>query len=447
LTRLARDQEATMTTRIGPVAFSLVVLGAFAAQGASQEVSAALRDRVAQLVEQLEEEGAEARDSAEQALTKLGARILPLLPDPAEIEDEDLRDRITRLRSALDESGTENPSEATRITIQGDGIRLSEVLRELQRQSGNRISDLRELYGQDATNPALDLQIEDLPFLEAFDLIAEEAGLEPIFYTGDGTIGLLTRGAMESGQGEGGGSTPTLYTGPFRVTLNQIAAQHDLTTGSRSTNAQLMVVWEPRLRPMLMNLDVSNVEIVDDRGQVVQPSVSEESGTVVLRPENPTVEMNLNMISPGREAQRLDRLKVRANVTIPAGNEVFRLDLGTPNASLEQGDVAVSLGRVEVDGFVWKIDVRVTYEGQSEAFETYRQGLFNNRIWLQRPDGSRFEQNGGFNQIGAATNSMAFQYLFVDAPGQPSDYQLVYETPGTVMEVPLEFEFTDIPLP
>ncbi|WP_169975395.1 hypothetical protein [Tautonia rosea] len=436
-----------MTTRLGPVAYSLVILWTLATQGVAQEVSAALRDRVAQLVERLGEEGTETRDSAEEALTKLGDRILPLLPDPAEVEDVDLRDRITRIRSALEESSTENVSEATRITIQGEGIRLSEALRELQRQSGNRISDLRELYGQDATNPALDLQIEDLPFLEAFDRIAEKAGLDPIFYTGDGTIGLLTRGAMEYGPGEATGSAPTIYTGPFRVSLNQVAAQHDLTTGTRSTNAQVMVVWEPRLRPMLMNLDVSNVEIVDDRGQVVQPSVSEEAGTVVLRPENPTAELNLNMTSPDRQAQQLDRLKVRATLTVPSGNEVFRLDLGAPNASQEQGEVTVSVGRVEVDGFVWKVDVRVNYEGQSEAFETYQQGLFNNRIWLQRPDGSRFDQNGGFNQIGASNNSMAFQYLFVDAPGEPSNYQLVYETPGAVTEIPLEFEFTDIPLP
>ncbi|WP_152049864.1 hypothetical protein [Tautonia marina] len=436
-----------MTTPIGPVAFSLVILGTLTSFGVAQEVSAALRDRVAQLVEQLGEEGTETRDNAEQALTKLGARILPLLPDPAEVDEADLRDRLARIRSALEVASTENVSEASRITIQGDGIRLSEVLRELQRQSGNRISDLRELYGQDATNPALDLQINDLPFLEAFDLIAEKAGLEPVFYTGDGTIGLLTQGAMEYGEGEGTGSAPTIYTGPFRVSLNQIAAQHDLTTGARSTNAQVMVVWEPRLRPMLMNLDVSNVEIVDDRGQEVMPSVSEEAGTVVLRPENPTAELNLNMASPDRKAQQIDRLKVRATLTVPSGNEVFRLDLGTPTPSQEQGDVTVSVGRVEVDGFVWKVDVRVTYEGQSEAFETYRQGLFNNRLWLQRPDGSRFEQNGGFNQIGASANSMAFQYLFVDAPGKPSDYQLVYETPGAVLELPLEFEFTDVPLP
>jgi hypothetical protein len=175
--------------------------------------------------------------------------------------------------------------------------------------------------------------------------------------------------------------------------------------------------------------------------------VGEESGTVVLRPENPSAEMNLNMTAPDRSAQSLDRLKVRANVTVPAANQVFRLDLSDPDATQERGAVSIDLGGVDVDGFVWKVDLTIEYEGESEAFETYRQGLFNNRIWLQRPDGSRFEHNGGFNQLGASGNAMAFQYLFVDAPGKPADYQLVYETPGAVETIPLEFEFTDVPLP
>ena len=35
--------------------------------------------------------------------------------------------------------------------------------------------------------------------------------------------------------------------------------------------------------------------------------------------------------------------------------------------------------------------------GEGPAFESYRQGLFNNRLWLQKADGSRFEHNGGFS--------------------------------------------------
>ena len=87
------------------------------------------------------------------------------------------------------------------------------------------------------------------------------------------------------------------------------------------------------------------------------------------------------------------------------------------------------------------------YPGQGPAFESYRQGLFNNRLWLQRADGSRFEHNGGFSNTASDGGKLGFEYLFVDAPGKPADYQLVYETPSKVLTIPLEFEFKDVPLP
>ena len=411
-----------------------------------EEVSAALRDRVAQLVERLGDDDEAERQRAEEALIELGPRVLSLLETP-EGAEANVEERLGRIREAIEEAGPATNLGPSRITMDAREVRLSEVLRELQRQSGNRLTDLREIYGQDAANPALDLEIVDLPFLEALDRVAEDAGLSTVFFTGDGTIGLLNAEGMGAEMYEGGGDVPTVYPGPFRVTLDQVAAQHDLATGARSANVRMVVCWEPRLRPMLLSLDVSDIAIVDDRGETVEPAVTDETGTVVLRPENPAAEFNLNMTAPDRMAQRLARVKVAASVTVPAANEVFRLDLAEPTSREKQGEVSVSLGGVEVDGYVWKVDVEVAYSGNSEAFETYRQGLFNNRIWLQRPDGSRFDQNGGFNQIGGTDSTMAFQYLFVDAPGAPADYQLVYETPGKIETIPLEFEFEDVPLP
>ncbi|RUL88938.1 serine/threonine-protein kinase [Tautonia sociabilis] len=439
-----------MATRIRRWTWGVAVLGMIlvGSPASAQEISAALRDRVAQLIERLEQGEPSERDSAEEALVKLGSRILPLLPEETEDLAPDLRDRLSRIREGLEQGGGETNLDASRVTITGDGLRLSEVLRALQEQSGNRISDLRELYGQDASNPTLALDLREMPFLEALDRIAAKAKLETIFATGDGSVGILAAAPMaESSGDEPRPGPPTIYTGPFRVTLNQFASQIDYGADARSSNARMTVVWEPRLRPMLMSLDASEVKIVDDQGEEIAPTVSEESGTVVLRPEIPEAELNLNMNSPRRGVQTLRTLRVKATVTVPAANQIFRLDLADSDAKQEKGPVSIALDGVEVDGFVWKVGVEVTYEGQSEAFETYRQGLFNNRLWLQRPDGSRFEHNGGFNQLGSMDGTLAFEYLFVDAPGRPSDYQLVYETPGAIAEIPLEFEFSGIPLP
>ena len=62
-----------------------------------------------------------------------------------------------------------------KVTIKGKGIRLSEALQQLQKQTGNAITDLREQLGAEVTNPALDLEIADKPFFEALDEIARLA--------------------------------------------------------------------------------------------------------------------------------------------------------------------------------------------------------------------------------------------------------------------------------
>ena len=146
-----------------------------------------------------------------------------------------------------------------------------------------------------------------------------------------------------------------------------------------------------------------------------------QSDEVVVRPENPVAEINLNLQAPDREATKLKSLKVKAELTIPAGIKVFRFpSLAQKNVTLKQGDVSVTLQDIEVEEQTWKVHVELIYPGEGPAFESYRQGLFNNRIWLQRADGSRFEHNGGFNSTGSDGGKLGFEYLFVDAPGKPA---------------------------
>ena len=109
--------------------------------------------------------------------------------------------------------------------------------------------------------------------------------------------------------------------------------------------------------------------------------------------------MNLNLKAPDRAAKTLASVKVKAEVTVPAGLKTFRfpsLAVKEP-VTVKQGDIGVTLEGTEVDEQVWKVNVVLAYPGEGPAFESYRQGLFNNRLWLQKADGSRFEHNGGFS--------------------------------------------------
>ena len=406
---------------------------------------AALKDRVSALVTKISAGSPAERDSAEAALTKLGVRAADLLPASLpKTSDADAVERLTRIRDAIANA----IPVASRVSIQGEGIRLSDALRQLQTQSGNSISDLREAYGGEATNPAFDLKLVDVSFFEALDEIARKAELGLVFFTGDGSVGIMPGQAMTDQAKAKVVERPISYAGPFRVALNRIGSVRDFTAAEAKTNIQFEVAWEPRLRPMLLSLKADKIQVLDDRGQAVAPEIREESTSTVLRSENPVAELNLNLKAPDRAARALKTLTVEASVTVPAGLKRFEFSkIDGPASTQTQGDVSLTLGTVEVEDNIWKLLVRVAMPGQSPVFETYRQGLFNNQVWLQKPDGTRFPQNGGFSTLGAAEGVLAFEYLFVDVPGKPLDWGLVYETPGKVAEIPLSFTFENIDLP
>jgi hypothetical protein len=409
-------------------------------QAQTEGVDAALRDRVLQLVERLDDPKPQARDDAEARLIKLGARVLPLLPDPAKVTSKELKERLDKVRSALRQAQEQTNTGASRVTIQAKAIRLSEALGLIQKQTGNGISDLRESLGVEVTNPAFDLDMQDVPFHEALDRVAKLAEVSLNAFTGDSTIGIT--GGMPSKE-------PLVqYVGPFRVAFKQMTQVRDLQAGTSAASAQLEVSWEPRLRPMMLALKSDGVEVKDDKSREVKPQSMMESNEVGLRAENPAVEINLNLEAPDRSAQKLSIFRVKGEVTLPADIKTFRFSsLAQENETQTQGDVSTTLQNVEIDEQVWKVNVEVVIPGTGPAFESYRQGLFNNRIWLQKADGSRFEHNGGFSNTSAEGGKLGFEYLFVDAPGKPADYQLVYETPGKVITIPLEFEFKNVPLP
>ena len=417
---------------------------------AQATADAALKDRVLQLVERLGADKVEARDTATASLIKLGPKALPLLPDPATVTSAERKERLGRVRAALAEKQAEVNTGASTVTITGKGIRLSEALQQLQKQTGNAITDLREQLGTEVTNPALDVNVRDKPFFEALDHIARLAEVTTNFGTGDGSIGIMAGASMAPAPGMAASKAKPLilYSGPFRIELQQVSLSRDFQAGTALANVKLEAAWEPRLRPMLLKLKADEMKVVDDRKKEVKPQVSDESNEVVLRPENPAAELNINLEAPERDAKKIGSLVVKAEVTIPAGIKTFKFpSLAQKDVTVKQGDVSLTFEDVEIDEQVWKVNVTLVYPGEGPAFESYRQGLFNNRIWLQRADGSRFEHNGGFNSTGSDGGKLGFEYLFVDAPGKPAEYQLVYETPSKVITIPLEFEFKDVILP
>ena len=358
-----------------------------------QTSDAMLRDRVRQLVEKLDAPKMEARQAAEDGLIKLGPPILPLLPESPRSASTERKQRLERIRDALRDAGRfagqprrieghdrgqghpahRGPSSSSRSS------RPTSSPTSASRRGPRRPT--RRSTWRSATSPSSRRSTRSRARRRS----------SPNSFTGDGSIGLMAGKLPEN---------PLVkYTGPFRVAFTQIAVVRDLQAGSASASVQFAVAWEPRLRPHAPAAQDRRAEDPRRPGQVGRAAGHEgvERGRAPARQPGRRGESHPD--APDRSAKSLATIKVRADITVPAGLRTFRFPtLDVKDAVVQkQGDIAVTLEGTEVDEQVWKVDVALEYPGEGPAFESYRQGLFNNRLWLQKPDGSRFEHNGGFS--------------------------------------------------
>ena len=128
----------------------------------AQGSDTALRDRVARLVDKLDADKKEARDVAEKTLIELGAKALAFIPDAKKDDSKDRVERLERIRKAMRDAADKLNLDSSKITIKVEGIRLSEAIKTIQKQSGNIVTDLRD----EPANPTFDLDFKDKPFLE-----------------------------------------------------------------------------------------------------------------------------------------------------------------------------------------------------------------------------------------------------------------------------------------
>ncbi len=333
------------------------------------------------------------------------------------------------------------PTAPATVTIQARGIRLDDALQRMRDQTGEALTDLRGRFGVEAANPTIDLDLKAAPLLRALDEVAAGAGVTVTPYTGDGSVGIV------AGDGGGAERPPTEYVGPFRVAIESITLVRDFQTGMSAANVAFEVAWEPRIRPMLLAMKAGGVEAVDDHGRAIRPLIASESGATAVHPENSAAELDATLAAPERSAAKLATLRARIEATVPADVKTFRFPRIDETRTVREGDVAATLQAVEVDEQIWRIAVALEYPGEGPGFESFRQGLFDNRIRLEKADGSKFALNGGSSSVGGVGGELVFEYLFEDVPGEPRDYRLVYEAPGKFVAVPIDVAFKDVPLP
>jgi hypothetical protein len=337
------------------------------------------------------------------------------------------------------------------FTLQDNEVPLSRALSELARQTGNQVEDRRQ--AREEVKVKLDLK--GVTFWPALEAIARAADVKISFSEQDGKLA-LSEGPYQL--------LPVSYQGLFRVAVRRIDAINDLESSTHQCLLYLQVAWEPRFRPLLLETQPDDLTVEDDKGHLLE--LPEGGKGMAPVGQRAAAEVRLRVTAPHRSAARLGVLKGTLSAMAPSKTLTFTLDKLTaipkegPVRKETQDGVTLQLRELRTEGgegdAIWTVGILLEYPGEGPRFESFQSWLVNNEIYLEKEkDGlkQRFPPNLGYETDDSTENKALLRYRFGDEPekrltlGKPADWKLVYRTPGKIAQVPIAFEFKDVPLP
>ncbi len=361
------------------------------------------------------------------------------------------------LCSAVEKGQTKDsdiPKELTArtITLQETNIPLSKALRELASQTGNQVEDRRR-EKEDVKLPKLDLK--NATFWQALDAIAKAADTRVSLYERDGKIALL-EGPHQL--------LPVSYSGLFRVTIKGLHLHHVLDADTHYCDINLEVAWEPRFQPILMETRPDSLMVQDDKGRAIEIPEDGKGPTAIGRPIARTIDVRIP--APQRSAKQFGLFKGKLGVMGPTKMLTFtfdklnKIEKATDAKKETKEGVTINLRELRSEGGggdeVWTVGLVLEYPPDGPKFESFQSWIINNQIYLEREQAGikqQFPPNLGYETDDQSDTKAIIRYRFGDEPekkltlGKFSDWKLVYRTPGRIVEVPVPFEFKDVPLP
>jgi hypothetical protein len=219
--------------------------------------------KVKALVTKLGAEKEADRKAAEEELIKFGVAALPHLPAS---EDKNLtaeqKERLSRVLPKIWQARVEQDVAGSFVEIPKGAMPLADALREIERQTGNVVRDQREEFNEEATNPTIQFDGKKRKFWEAMDLLCKDAGITLEHFAGESAISIRAQGM--------GANPSTVTIGALRFTPQTITLTRNLGMGPAKCTVNILSVFEPRLKPMLVEVDVDSFKILDDQNRALK---------------------------------------------------------------------------------------------------------------------------------------------------------------------------------
>ncbi|MFN4261263.1 MAG: hypothetical protein ACK4RK_18395 [Gemmataceae bacterium] len=337
----------------------------------------------------------------------------------------------------IDLLGAEAPSQPaaelspSRVTLRKT-CTLSEALDELRKQTSIQVLDR-----SDAATARLKLNLDQVTFWQALDTIAQEADLRVSLHEGGRQIALIDGPYRE---------LPVSYDGLFRITVKKVLLLQDFETDVVTGLAQLEVAWEPKFRAFLLQTQPRDLVVVDDKGRQ-RLGESAGRGQAPVH-ERLSYDLQVSFPAPPRSALRLASFEGKLEIIGADKMLTFVFDKPERGQSQKQDGVTVLLDSFIADDELWTVGFTLTYPPEGPKFESFQSSLLNNEIHLAK-NGKRYPANGGYE-----IDDNQARYRFVADPDinlklgrDKTGWKIEYQTPGRIQEVPIRFQFQDVPLP
>jgi len=413
------------------------------AQATANPAVEQLAATVKRLVRQLDDESLAEREAAEKELIALGAPALNLLPAITARTPAEVKDRLGRVRRALEEASALAVTKSALVTLQGE-MTLSAALAALEKQSGNSIVDYREEFGQQTRDPQVKLDLKNVTFWAAFDQIADQAEIAPYNFSAlQGKLAFVTRSEEESAR-----VGRAKYQGLFRMEPTRVEAARDLRNPQNNFfQVFLDFGWEPRLQPILVSHVLSELKAVDENGKSLTSDEAQGESEITPEIDASSAELAVPLPLPDRSIKKIASIKGKIELLVPGRIESFEFaDLDKAKAvEQRKASVTVYLDQVRKNQDVHEVRMRVKFDKAANALESHRTWIYNNPAYLLDPEGNQID-SAGMEATLQEEAEVGVAYQFVIDAGLKG-YKFVYRTPSAIIKVPMEYEVQEIDLP
>ena len=421
------------------VTVSMCILLMAQADGLASESAAKvdLQAEVNRLVRQLDDNERAQREAAEKALVELGVGALNLLPPITPRTPAEVKERLGRVRKTLETTSAESIAQPSLVTLAGE-MTLTAALQAMEQQTGNRVTGYERRSGK------VKVAFDKTPYWQALDEVLDQANLNINEFGGEASALVLTARP----ENQASRSATGIYSGVFRLEALRLESRRDLRNPAvNGMRFSLGVTWEPRVAPIGLRQQLSEITVLDDRGE--QLSVAGNQGALNASAElgMSAVEFGIPLPLASRDAKRISSIKGRFTALVPGRVESFEFsDIGNArDVEQERAGVVVTFERLRKNVDLYELRMALRFDDAANALESHRGWVYRNEAFLTDKEGKQLE-NVGFQATRQDTNEVGVAYLF-DLPDGPEGCKFVYKTPALVLQLPVEYELKDIELP